>query len=127
MQCKKLDDYTLLQEEVQVSSPSSQWINRPVLVVFSSSEDDPDLRTMRSQLSAWAETIRERGVLVISVVGMSVSIDGESTESFTPSELRRMLEIQTHGFALVLLGDEGSERTRRFESTDMQDLLAQLD
>lgn len=82
---------------------------------------------MKRRINEWADTLRERSVLVIAVVGMQVTIDGRSTDSFTPSELRRMLEIQSHGFAVVLLGDDGSERTRRFESIHIEELLAQLD
>jgi hypothetical protein len=64
-----------------------------------------------------------RRVMVISVAGMRVAINGEPTSSFTPSELRRMLELQSHGFALILLGDDGSERLRRFEPISVDELL----
>jgi len=68
----------------------------------------------------------ENGVVVITVSGMRVAINGESTTALTPSEVRRILELQSYGFAMVLLGDDGSERTRRFDPAELQELMDTL-
>ncbi|MFW5729001.1 MAG: DUF4174 domain-containing protein [Spirochaetota bacterium] len=109
-----------------MSNPIQQWIDRPVVVVFAAAQDDPDYLTMIDRIYHHRRALEERGVLVITVSGMRVTIDGESTTAFTPSELRRMLEVQSHGFALIVLGDDGSERTRRFEPLTMEELLSSL-
>jgi hypothetical protein len=109
-----------------VSSLTAQWINRPVLVMFSSSSEDEEYQTMLNRIHHRHGDLDRQRVLVITVAGMRVAIDGESTTAFTPSELRRMLELQSHGFALVLLGDDGSERLRRFEPITIDELLRVL-
>jgi hypothetical protein len=109
-----------------VSSLTGEWIDRPVLVMFSSSSDDEDYQTMLNRLHHQRGELDRRRVMVITVAGMRVAINGESTTAFTPSELRRMLELQSHGFALILLGDDGSERLRRFEPMTVDELLKVL-
>ena len=108
------------------------WGNRPLLL-FAISADDPDYRKQKADLDAHAAGVTERDIVLIECLGTR---NGHVLE---PGEPRQMLQVEDveelrlrfgvdlNGFALILIGKDGTEKRREAKAVAVDALFEQID
>lgn len=97
----------------EVSLDDFLWVARPV-VVFAQSDRDPAFRRQMDLLSARADELAERDVVII--------VDTSPDE---PSDIRR--KLRPRGFMLTLIGKDGGVKLRKPFPWDVRELSRSID
>jgi hypothetical protein len=85
-----------------------------VVLLFASRQDDPALLAQRATLSGDAAVLRERDVVVFTVVGAN-------------DTTRRRYQAEMPGFTAVLVGKDGGVKLRSRHPLALASLIATID
>jgi Domain of unknown function (DUF4174) len=102
----KLFTTVSLVAAASTSISAMKWEKR-VLLVSASDANDPSLDDQRRIMDRWRSGAKERDFAVVEVVGDKVA--GASDPAAT---LRQRYRLPTAGFAVVLIGKDGSAKLR---------------
>lgn len=105
------DDMIVSAQDVALES--FRWEKRP-LVVFADTPDDPRFDEQMEMIKADLSALRSRDVIVIT-----------DTDPAAQTDVRR--ELRPRGFALVLLGKDGSINLRKPTPWAMRELTRSID
>ncbi len=95
-----------MTDAVQMELRSFEGHNR-LLVVFAKDENDAQLKQQHTLIRDHEKAMSERDVRLFTVLGDAAPAAGGS-----PEDWRRTLEVDGDGFAAVLIGKDGTEKTR---------------
>jgi hypothetical protein len=104
-----------------------KWKKRPLLL-FSPSETSPEYIRQKEALQASAEGLAERGMVVIELVGQDkVYIDGALQRRRQSVALRKKFQVPAGAFAVILVGKDGTEKSRDAQPVDMGKIFSLVD
>ena len=104
--------------------PDKRW-QRRLLVVAAPSADHPDLARMRTE--AGTDAFAARDLDLVELLGSEVRVDGEVVTSPDAAALRRAYDIDDRGFAVRLVGKDGTVKLARGEAVPMAEIYAVID
>lgn len=102
------------------------WKNR-VLVVVADNDHRSVASRQRQVLADSREELQERGMMVISVVGELVEVDGVVTDGVDAGDLRRSVGASEAEFGVLLIGKDGGVKLRSDALVDAERLFALID
>ena len=107
--------------------PDYRWKNR-LLLIFATSESDPDVVTAREALAAAACDVTDRDLVIgwIWRDGQS-SLDTRAMSEKSVRALRSRLGITGDGFAAVLIGKDGGVKARYPDAPDLKEIFSLID
>jgi len=92
-----------------------RWKNR-LLMVFSSSQDDPNYRSLIKEMQDQRNGLKDRDILLFEVFEKGQSrLDGSPLKKDSADLLRKQFGIRPGQFCTILIGKDGEEK-RRWES-----------
>ena len=104
-----------------------KWTHR-LLYVFAPSDDHPDLVAQRQMATGFVEGFRERDLLFVSVIERGTSeVEGRAMDAASAAELRETYGIEPGGFAVVLVGKDGTAKRRSAAPVPIEALFEQID
>lgn len=122
-----LDSVRAYPKAAPFSLAEYQWLRR-ILVVSAASEEDPDLAIQREALEATREDFAERDMLLVTLLDDAVSTAGDRKLTSTEAAAtRKALGISPGGFALRLVGKDGSVKLARDKSTPVAEIYDLID
>jgi hypothetical protein len=90
--------------------------NRRLLIIFAPSLDDPGLLGQRERNAHAIEGLQARDMVVFAVIGDDhVNAELNDAPAGGAAEIRRRFEVHEDGFAVVLVGKDGTEKFRSAE------------
>ncbi len=102
------------------------WQNRP-LVVSAPSEHSADLARQTALLDPHFDALRERDMVVVTIVGQTVrSLIGPPVAA-KAGALRHHLGLDTHTFEVVLVGKDTGVKLRSNEPVSANELFSLID
>lgn len=102
------------------------WKNRVVVVVADSDHRSVASRQWR-MLSGAREALLEREMVVVSIMGDLVEVDGIATDGIDATALRRLVGAWEIEFAVLLIGKDGGVKLRSDEPVAAERLFALID
>ncbi|MGF1650996.1 MAG: DUF4174 domain-containing protein [Hyphomicrobiaceae bacterium] len=103
-----------------------RWSYRP-LVVFAPTPAHPDLIRQRSTLSGSRSGLRQRQVVVVTVIGSLVTADLGPAPGLSAEALRARFGVAQDAFRTVLIGKDGSVKLASDGALSSQRLFATID
>lgn len=104
-----------------------RWEHR-LLYVFAPSDQHPHLLAQRQMVEASDDGVRERDLLVISVLERGESLaDGTPMDETSAMRLREIHDVEPGAFAVILVGKDGTEKRRNDEPVAIEALFEQID
>jgi len=86
--------------------------NRRLLIIFAPSLDDPGLLGQRELNVHAIEGLQARDMVVFAVIGNDhVNAELNDAPAGGAAEIRRRFDIDEDGFAVVLVGKDGTQKT----------------
>lgn len=116
-------------EAAEQEGPDMQsfvWKNRPV-VVLAPTPDDPLVADQASRLSSHGAGLAERDMVVITVAGSEVRIDGKPAAGMDAEAVRTRFGVTRDERAVLLIGKDGGVKLRRDTAVDPHALFALID
>lgn len=109
------------------SEADHRWVHR-LLYVFAPSEQHPDLLAQRQMTDGSADGIRERELLLITVLERGESrVDGAAMDAASAQRLRVLHDVAPGEFAVILVGKDGTEKRRSDRPVPPEALFEQID
>lgn len=102
------------------------WKNR-VVVVFVDCHDSPIARRQQQMLSESRGGLIERDMVVVSVVGDRVQVDGRLTDRIEAGDLRHAVDASSTEFGVLLIGKDGGVKLQSDEPVAAERLFALID
>ena len=104
-----------------------KWKKRPLLL-FSPSGTDPDYLRQKENIQADAQGLRERDMVVVELVGPDrVYIDGALQRRRRSRTLRERFQVPPESFAVLLVGKDGTAKSRSAKPVEMRALFGLID
>ena len=104
-----------------------RWQNR-LLFLFSPSPEVPAFQTLSRELSRNPDGVRDRDLLVFSVLEQGPSFLGpQETTSEEAESLRRRFGVTRGAFTLLLVGKDGTVKLQREGMTALKDIFKLID
>ena len=104
-----------------------QWEKR-VLVVFSPTRDDVQLKAQMDVILAQAAALEERDFVVwVLVANQSVMVDGEAKPHLFTRPFYGHFGVKESEFMVLMVGKDGGEKLRKTEAVGADELLALVD
>ena len=103
-----------------------RW-NHRVVIVLAGSHDHALAARQQRALADEREGLIERDMVVVSVVGDLVQVDGVGTDRIGAADLRRVIDAATAAFGVVLVGKDGGVKLRADEPVAAERLFALID
>ena len=118
---------TLLVFATAVQSMSNyRWKKRP-LVVFAENDGSPLLAEQRQIVSRYRSDLNKRDVVVVWVVGNTVSTELGPPPNSNATSLRARFDVADGEFRAVLAGKDGGERLSSAKPLAADKLFATID
>ena len=118
---------TLLVFATAVQSMSNyRWKKRP-LVVFAESDGSPLLAEQRQIVSRYRSDLNKRDVVVVWVVGNTVSTELGPPPNSNATSLRARFDVADGEFRAVLAGKDGGEKLSSAKPLAADKLFATID
>jgi hypothetical protein len=118
---------TLLVFATAVQSMSNyKWKKRP-LVVFAESDGSPLLAEQRQIVSRYRSDLNKRDVVVVWVVGRTLSTELGPPPSSNATSLRARYNVADVEFRAVLVGKDGGEKLSSAKPLTAEKLFATID
>jgi hypothetical protein len=118
---------TLLVFATAVQSMSNyKWKKRP-LVVFAESDGSPLLAEQRQIVSRYRSDLNKRDVVVVWVVGRTLSTELGPPPSSNATSLRARYNVADGEFRAVLVGKDGGEKLSSSKPLAAEKLFATID
>lgn len=112
---------------VEASLEKYKWKKRPLLL-FSPSEDSPAYLRQKENIQADAQGLRERDMVVIELVGQDkVYIDGVLQRRRQSRALRERFQVPPESFAVLLVGKDGTEKSRNTNPVELEEIFGRID
>jgi hypothetical protein len=109
------------------SEADHRWSHR-LLYVFAPSEEHPDLLAQRQMTDGFADGIRDRDLLFITVLERGESrVDGTAMDAASAGRLRSLHDVTPGEFAVILVGKDGTEKRRSDRPVSPEALFEQID
>jgi len=116
----------LSQERSSMELDAYRWKNR-LLLVFSSSPDDPNYQSLIKEMQAQQNGIKDRNILVFEVLEKGESrLGGRGLKKEAIDFLRREFSAGKGSFLVVLIGKDGEEKMRR-QKVSLTEIFATID
>jgi len=104
-----------------------QWERRPLLI-FSPNGSHPELVSIRDQLSESACEVKDRDMVIGTLIeGHSSDLDGKLLSREEQEGLREELRVAAGQFQLLLIGKDGAEKFRSEASSDLTEIFDLID
>jgi len=104
-----------------------KWKKRPLLI-FTPSERNPDYVRQKETVQASVQGIAEREMVVIELVGQDkVYINGVLQRHQQSQALRKLFRVQPETFAVLLVGKDGTEKSRNTGPAGMEEIFGRID
>jgi hypothetical protein len=104
-----------------------RWQNR-LLFLFSPSPEVPVFQTLSGELSRNPDGVRDRDLLVFSVLEQGTSLLGHREITLEGAEnLRRRFGVSRGAFTVVLVGKDGTVKLQREGMTALKDIFGLID
>jgi len=104
-----------------------QWTHR-LLLVFAPSDEHPDLLAQRHMTTGFADGFRDRNLLFVTVLERGESLaDNQPVDDTSAAVLREQFSIAPGGFAVVLVGKDGTEKRRSERPVSIESVFEQID
>jgi hypothetical protein len=104
-----------------------KWKKRPLLL-FSPSASNADYVRQKEILQAHTAGLAERDMMVIELVGQDkVYINGAQQKRQQSLALRKKFEVPAESFAAILVGKDGTEKSRYPEAVRMEEVFGLID
>ncbi len=103
-----------------------RWTHRPLLI-FAAGADDLELARQNTQLGARGDALADRDMVIVRVVGQTVTVDGRPQQAGAADALRQQFGVAGDAFAAILIGKDGGEKRRSSSSVDLAALFGQID
>ncbi|MCJ8165508.1 DUF4174 domain-containing protein [Pontibacter sp. E15-1] len=104
-----------------------KWKKRPLLL-FSPSAQDPAYLQQKEVLQQNLQGIRERGMVVIELVGEDkVYVDGILQKRQQGQQLRECFRVAPESFAVLLVGKDGTQKSSSAEPVSMATIFGLID
>lgn len=104
-----------------------QWVHR-LLYVFAPSDEHPDLLAQRQLLDGTADGVRDRDLLIVTVIERGESrVDGAAMDVASADRLRTTHDVVPGEFAVILVGKDGTEKRRSAGPLAPEALFEQID
>ena len=111
----------------EASLEKYRWKKRPLLL-FSPSGTSPAYIRQKEALQANAEGLTERDMVVIELVGQDkVYVDGALQRRRQSVALRKKFQVPAGAFAMILVGKDGTEKSRDAQPVSMEELFSLVD
>ena len=111
----------------EASLEKYKWRKRPLLI-FSPSQDNPNYIRQKETVKASAQGIKNREMVVVELVGQNkVYIDGVLQRHQQSQTLRKRFEVQPDSFAVLLIGKDGTEKSRNTAPVGMDEIFGRID
>ena len=112
---------------VEASLENYKWKKRPLLL-FSPSESNPDYLRQKENIQAEAQGIRERDMVVMELVGPDrVYINGTLQRRRRSQALRERFQVPPKSFVVLLVGKDGTEKSRSTKPVETEELFGRID
>ena len=112
---------------VEANLEKYKWKKRPLLL-FSPSEDNLAYMRQKESVQAAAQGIRERDMVVVELVGQDkVYIDGVLQRRRQGQALRERFQVPPESFAVLLVGKDGTEKSRNTTPVGMEEIFSRID
>jgi hypothetical protein len=103
------------------------WKNRPLLL-FASSPDAPEYRTVIQGLNSHSARIVDRDMVVIEVFETGlVRVDARPLPAENAEKLRQRFEVAEGMLTAILIGKDGGQKLRQSGSIDLPEIFALID
>ena len=103
------------------------WQKR-VLVIFSPSVENPDFQQQNEMLSTVQAGLNERDMVIWRIVAdHSVSIDGARKAQLGTPRFYRYFKTDENAYTVILLGKDGEEKLRQYETVSEASLFSLID
>ncbi|GAA4434319.1 DUF4174 domain-containing protein [Pontibacter saemangeumensis] len=104
-----------------------KWKKRPLLL-FAPSEDSPAYIRQKEMVKADAQAIEERDMVVIELVGPDkVYIGGTLQRRQRGEALRKRFRVSPDSFAVLLIGKDGTEKSRNTAPVALEEIFGRID
>ncbi|MBC7969335.1 MAG: DUF4174 domain-containing protein [Verrucomicrobia bacterium] len=104
-----------------------QWQHR-ILLVFAPSTDSSQYRQQMQIWQADGAGTDDRNLKLVQILGTGESqVDGRSLSSASAEKLRQQFGIAPEGFAVILVGKDGTEKQRSQTPIDLAALFRTID
>lgn len=112
---------------VEASLERYKWKKRPLLL-FSPSADNPAYLRQKDSVQAAAQGLRERDMVVVELVGQDkVYIDGALQRRRQSRALRERFQVPPESFAVLLVGKDGTEKSRNTAPVGLEEIFNRID
>jgi hypothetical protein len=118
--------YIAIAEDRFDSVSAFLWKYRPI-VVFAPTADHPIIRRQTSLLKGDSAELVDRKVLLVTVVGKTVSIDGRLAPRLSADGIRTRFGISGDKAASLLVGKDGGVKLRRGTAIPSSLLFSTID
>jgi Domain of unknown function (DUF4174) len=102
------------------------WKKRP-LVVIAPDDANPELARQRSVIAAARSGFAERDMVIVTVIGDSVSADLGSTPGQSAKALRARYGVSQSGFRALLIGKDGGVKLSSGSPISAATLFGEID
>lgn len=103
------------------------WTHRPVLL-FAPSRADERLQHTLGQLHARRCEVQDRDMVVgVFVTEGSSELAGQAVSASAAAALRERFDLNPDQFAALLIGKDGGEKYRLYESPELDEIFALID
>ena len=98
-----------------------------MVIILADSNDRSIASRQRRMLAGVRGGLIERDMVVVSVVGDRVRVDGRGTDRIGADDLRRAVDTSTAAFSVLLIGKDGGVKLRSAEPVGAERLFALID
>lgn len=102
------------------------WKNRPV-IVFTPGPTDPLLAAQRASLDPHCEPFRDRDMVLIEVIGDTVSVNGQPARGIDADALRARYRVGRETPRAMLIGKDGGLKLRSEIAFSADKLFSAID